>query len=182
VLHQLLQARQQRRAVAAAAGQRQLLAQAPVARREFGIGHGRRGAGGGCATGIAAVAQPVLQRLPFGLVAGDELLLPHRRPSNPLAMPYRRSTPAAPVAPVSGCNSPASSARRAGGSCGARSPKATIAACSSARSGCPGARAGTAGTCGAAAGGGTCTTRVSATRSPTRRPWRSHRLATRPVA
>src|SRR5690606_2055319 len=182
IVHELLQVLEQRRAVAAPPGQGQVLAQAPVACRNLLVGH-RAGAGGAQPPRARPTPpQPLLERVPLGAMAGDELLLPHRRPSSALAMPYRRCTPSWPVAPVSGCSNPASSAWRAGTSRAARSPNATMAACSDACSGCPGASAGTLGTGCSTLRGATCTTTVSATRSPSRRLSRSHRQGTGPAA
>src|SRR6185437_12525871 len=142
VLHQLLQALHQLRAVAAFAGQRQLLAQPSVTLREADIAGFFRARPAPTPTrGTGAMLQPLLQVMPFLLMAGDELLLLHRRPSNQLAIAYRRSTPTWPDALVNGSAMPASSCWRAGDRRGARSAKAITAACSSGRSGCGGASA-----------------------------------------
>src|SRR5690606_14005041 len=127
-LHQRLQAFDQQRAVAAPPRQRQLLAQAAVARGHLRIVQ-RRAIRERLAAGAVAAApalQPGLERLPLGLVAGDERVLPHAlRPSSQRAMPSRRSTPASPLAPVAGAAMSASSRRRSGVSAWARSARAS---------------------------------------------------------
>src|SRR5690606_3169281 len=114
------------RAVAAPARQRELLAQAAVARGHLVVAQAVAAARGAQARRhFAALLQPGLEVAPLGLVAGDERVLPHaRRPSSQLAMPNSRTTPASPRAPVTGVAMSASSSRRCGVSVPARSAKA----------------------------------------------------------
>src|SRR5690606_10579901 len=140
-LHQRLQPLYQQRAVAAPPRQRQLLAQAPVARRQVRVVEPGAAPGRVAAAGVAAAAalEPGLEGLPLGLVAGDERVLPHVvRPSSQRAMPNRRCNPASPVAPVNGAAMAASSSRRPGVRLGARSASPSTAACSAGSRGAAG--------------------------------------------